>query len=355
MPAAVLASTSTLLNASGFAKKLTLRLMRDGIESERFTFPINPANYSIQDGPRAQVLETDSGGQAQTFGHMLANISLSGVTGWQQYPDPNGGTTDGFTMWQNLKGIVDAFITNTHQDTAHSWELRLYNWSDNQAWSVMPLPYQVSRTAALPMYYSYTLHFVCLSPLPSPKDSSGAIPGVAPDLVRQVVPAPTDTVALGPQLARIRQKLLLPAALAKDLIVLDNIGVLSSSEQALIASNPIYGSVPASQTLTNVNFPGIAQYTGYDLQPRPTGSVLQVIDSYIYPVTTGIGLAYSDSLQAIPAPYADVSQAQAGLQALQQNLQAAYSSNPPAWLMRQLDALRVALGPLVGQTSWFQS
>lgn len=351
----VLPATAALLNSQGFAKRLTFRLMRDGVESQRFTMPINPSAYSIQDGPRAQVLETDSGGQAQTFGHMLANITLSGVTGWQQYPDPNGGTTDGFTMWQNLKGILDAFVTNTHQDTAHSWELRLYNWSDNQAWSVMPLPYTVSRTPSLPMYYSYSVPLVCLSPLPAPKDPSGAIPGVAPDPVRQAVPSPTDPVALGPQLARIRQAILLPAALAKDLIVLDNVGVLSSSEQALIAANPIYGSVPASQYLTNVNFPGIAQYTGYNLQPRPSGSVLQVIDSYIYPVTTGIGLALNDQLQSIPAPYGDVTSAQSGLQALQQNLQSAYSSAPPAWLMRELDALRVAIGPLVGQSAWFQS
>ncbi len=344
-----------MLNAQGGAKRLTLRLMRDGAEAQRFTFPINPSSYSLQDGPRAQVLETDTGGQAQTFGHMLPQITLSGVTGWQQYPDPNGGMTDGLTTWRNLKGIIDTFIANTHQDAAHTWELRLYNWSDAQAWSVMPLPYQVQRSQSLPMYYSYTIPFVCLSPLPPPKNPSGTIPGVAPDPVRQVVPAPTDPVALGPQLAQVRQNLLLPAALAKDLIVLNNVAVLSSSEQALIAANAIYAGVPVAQYLTNANFPGIAAYTGYDLSPRPPGSVLRVIDSYIYPVTTGIGLALNDQLGVIPAPYGDVSAAQSALQALQQNLQAAYSSAPPAWLMRQLDALRVALGPLVWQSSWFQS
>lgn len=329
--------------------------MKNGVEDQRYTFPINPSAYALQDGPRAQVLQTESGGQVQVFGHQLPQVSVSGVTGWQQYPDPAGGLTDGFAAWTSLKAIVDAFITNTHEDSAHTWELRLYNWSDNQAWSVMPLPYQVQRTAALPMYYSYSMTFVALDTVPPQQTASGGPVSAASDPVRQLIPPPTDVAALGLQLTTIANGLLLNAALCKDLIVLDNVAILSPQEQSLIAQHPIYGSVPASQTLTAANFPGIAQYTGYDIQPRPTGSALQIIDSNIYPITTGISVALTNQQPTIPTSYSNVTTASAGLQTLAGSLQTAYSAAPPAFLMRYLDALRSILGVLIGQSSWFQA
>ncbi len=321
-----------------------------------YTLPINPSTYHQEDGPRQSVFQTDAGGQVQTFGRQLTTITLSGVSGWGQMPDPNGGTTDGFTFWTTFKGIIDDFVTQSSVDDAHDWELRLYNWSDNLAWSVMPLPpYTVDRTPTLTMYYSYQFQFVCLSQVPAPKTTSGAVVGATPDPVRQAIPSPNDPAALGPPLAALRQQLLTDCALCKDLIVLNDVAALSSAEQSLIAANPIYGSVSPTMAVTNANYPGIAQYTGYGLTPQQASTALGIIDQDIYPVTTGIGVALQSQLTTIPAPYADVTTAASALTNLMMAIQAAFPNSPPVWLCRYLDNLRVDLGPLVGQSAWFAS
>ena len=311
--------------------------------------PINPASYHVAEGMRVQVAQTEGGGQAQTFGRMLATVTLQGVTGWMARPSPNGGKTDGYQTWQDLRTLLTTFIHLSHTDNAHDYELRLYNWTDDIAWSVLPVQFTLDRTPAAPMFYTYNFVFQTLGEVPAPKDVSGLPAGQSPDPITQA------QQNLGPQLVGIAQTLNLHSALAKDLITLHNLAILSTQEQALIAQGGYYATLLSSETLTSSNFPGIGSYTGYGQSPRPSGTALYILDSLIAPVTSAINLAVNDQLAQIPAPYADVTNAQSQLATLQSNLQAAYPSGSPVYLMRELDALRVGLSPLVGQSQLFQS
>jgi hypothetical protein len=353
MPWPLLASTLANLDAFASQKLVTWQLKRNGLTVQTYTMPINPSSWHQVDGFRGQVAQTEAGGQAQSFGRQLTTIRLQGVTGWQAMPDPNGGLTDGYTFWHTLKGLLDNFLHQVHTDPADTWELDLINWTDQEAWSVLPTTITLDRTAPTRgLYYAYDIELVCLSQIPPVKDPVTGIPqGQAPDAIT----GPGGP--LHPNFLQVADTLNLYAALCKNLIVQGNVSVLSTQEQALIAtyvaSNPAGVTPPASQVLNAANFPGIGDWTGYDINPRPPGSALFIIDSLIYPVTQAIVLYADDRLAQIPAPYANVTAAQGQLAQLVQNIENAYPAQEPNWMLAQVSNLRQAISPLVNQQASF--
>lgn len=323
---------------------MTFRLLKDGKQLRRFTFLINPQQYSVSEPVNNTVMQTLDGGFLQAFGRGLAMISLQGTTASQTHITRSNKAMSGLDALKYLhEHIFTEFTDGQFMDPAHTYELRFYNWSLDQYYSIVwnPKGFTLQQDVTHPIWWFYTIQLVVIDLLPMPKSfrqkslGSVLLQSMPPSAFVGTNAASTD-VALNTfstnavaTAVGVRNALLVVGAQLLALIGGGSTAYLSKAEQGALAAHPLI--VIPGQALTNAAFPSYQSLTGTPAQKVETpATVVGLVRTTITPVVGAIGQA---TAQKIPFTYADVIGALSNWTALRRLISAQYASNPPTQLL----------------------
>jgi hypothetical protein len=334
---------------------MTFRLMKNNREEYSWTFSINPQSYSFSDPVNTQILQTLAGGYADVLGRSIPLITIQGTTAQRLHSDHNGGVVDGITALQNFKHkVFNAFVDNQFLDKNNRYELRFYNWTLKQYYSVVFANNGVtlSQSVSQPVWWFYEISLACLNPLPAPADmqvsaGSGTIPPPPAHGVKRVdtLDARYSVNAVQTSIT-LANTLMQAAANLEGLIAGTNISELPTTIQQLLNNQPV---IPLpGQALTIANFPGISLYTGILGQTNNSSTILGLLNDTVFSLVGAIQAGSSTGV--IPYPYSTLADIISEWKALNSTIEAAYST-PPTQLLYYVGQVIQALSGLAALTS----
>lgn len=334
---------------------MTFRLMKDQTELRRFTFLINPQQYSVKKPTNNTILQTLDGGFAQAFGRGLAQITIQGTTGSQTHITRSNVAMSGLEALQYLNThIFDEYTDRQFMDPAHVYTLRFYNWSLDQYYSIIWQQggLQLQQDVTHPIWWFYNMSFTVLDILPAPVHFKQKKLG---SVLLQSLPSGVTTAATGGGSAvtastdsitstfstnavstalNLRNQLAITSAQLMGMISGNNLGGLSQSELDILSGYPV-PFIP-NESLTSAQFPNYQQYTGSTMGVvNPPTTVVGLVKTTITPVLAAIGQA---SAGKVPYSYSNIVQALAAWRTMRTTISAAF--NPPPtellWLIGQV-------------------
>lgn len=317
---------------------MTFRLMKNGHEEYSWTFSINPQSYQYNDPVNTQVLQTLAGGYADVLGRGLPTIQLQGTTAQRLHSDHKGGVVDGITALKSLKQeVFDTFVDNQFLDDTNTYELRFYNWSIDQYYSVIFASngFTLSETVSQPVWWYYDISLVCLKPLPAPSSLASSNTAAISSQAYASVSQAQDSLQsrYGSNAAStatsISASLINAAAGLEGMVANGNVSLLPSNLQAALLSNPIV-SLPG-QALTAANFPGISSYIGSLNGNNSDNTILGLLNNTVLGLVGAI--QNGSGTGTIPYPYAQMTSIIAEWKSLYNNIYNDYVSAPPTQLL----------------------
>lgn len=126
-----------------------------------YKFALNPEEYSQTEPNRITVTQTKGGAWIDEFGAGLPMITFKGTTGFKN--GTRSGTA-GYNKFNELRtkmrDIFDRVMPG--QTIPDSKEVYFYNYTDGDYWVVVPRTFELLRTVARPLMYTYNIELICL-------------------------------------------------------------------------------------------------------------------------------------------------------------------------------------------------
>lgn len=149
-------------------KNLTFQVLRNGTEIHLHTLSINPEDLTQKETARSEVTQTLEGAYIEDWGAGLIEISIRGTTGYARRV-VNGIEMDGFQEFKNLRSNIYRYFLNpdgtSKRNTSDAYELKFFNWEDNEYYQIYPKQFQLNRSKNRPLLYSYDFSFTCVRSL----------------------------------------------------------------------------------------------------------------------------------------------------------------------------------------------
>jgi hypothetical protein len=160
-------------NAAKSFKHLTFQITSQGKVLQTLTLTINPEELTQDEPARANVIRTLGGAYAEERGQDLITISIKGTTGYRKRIGVDGKETDGFQEFKSLRNDIYRYFLEPdgklkQLQNGSDYELRFYNWEDDEYYAVFPLKFGLQRSKSRPLLYAYDLEMVCLYRLEKP-------------------------------------------------------------------------------------------------------------------------------------------------------------------------------------------
>lgn len=143
------------------------------------TLIINPQELSKQEPVRANVVQTLGGAYVDDFGRGLPRVNISGHTGWRLKPMPDGSAMqDGWQAFKALRNDVFRYFTDVKDDVRTylrnpNYIMRWYHWSQDEYYNIQPLEFDLQQSVSNPLFYQYTINFICLQDITKAVASGG--------------------------------------------------------------------------------------------------------------------------------------------------------------------------------------
>lgn len=137
--------------------KKTLKRMEFVFKDLSYKFTLNPESYSQTENGRVTVTQTKGGAFVELFGKAIAEITISGTTGFKN------GTNDADNGYKKFKALRDLIkktydnITDGKQVTDRDL-LWLYNYTDNEYYKTVADKFELLRNKSQPTLYKYDIH-----------------------------------------------------------------------------------------------------------------------------------------------------------------------------------------------------
>lgn len=164
-------------------KHLTFTIMRNGALIKMYTLTVNPQDMSQEETARVNVIETLGGFFAQEWGRGVIDGHISGTLGYSKRIGWDGQWTDGYQELKKLRDDIYRYFLEPEgkpkqlMTSKDKYELRLYNWYNEQYFQILPRKFTVSQTNNRPILYEYSLPFVVVKELTFDSSIRGRIGG----------------------------------------------------------------------------------------------------------------------------------------------------------------------------------
>lgn len=138
---------------------------------KQHTLILNPQDFSQREPVRGQVVQTLGGAYVDDFGRGLPKVQISGNTGWRLKHMPDGaGLLDGWQAFKALRSDIFRFYTDAKDEVRTflhnpNYEMRWYNWGEDEYYAIHPEDFQLQRSASNPLLYQYSFPFTCIRDL----------------------------------------------------------------------------------------------------------------------------------------------------------------------------------------------
>lgn len=146
-------------------RRFTFEIYRNDQMIREHTLILNPEEYNQREQPRGDVNKTLQGVYLEDWGRGLTEASIRGTTGYHARRTPQGRLTDGYESFMELRNLFRFFLEpeNTpKRDVVGQYDLRFYNWEDNEFYFIYPRHFNLQRTSSRPLLYTYDFAFYCL-------------------------------------------------------------------------------------------------------------------------------------------------------------------------------------------------
>jgi hypothetical protein len=143
--------------------QFTLKRIEFEFNNTSYKFALNPEEYSISEPNRVTITQTKGGAFADEFGAGLPTITMKGTTGFKN--GTSSGTT-GYTKFDELRTTIRNVYNRLSpgQIVTPDKEMMFYNYTDGDFWVVTPQTFQLLRTVARPLLYTYNIELIGLRP-----------------------------------------------------------------------------------------------------------------------------------------------------------------------------------------------
>lgn len=145
--------------------------MQTGDIERQHTLILNPTDFTQSEPVRGQVVQTLGGAYVDDFGRGLPEVTIQGNTGWRLKNMPDGkGILDGWQAFKALRSDIFRYYTDAKDEVRTflhnpNYELRWYNWGEDEYYAIHPKEFQLQRSASNPLLYQYSFPFTCLRDL----------------------------------------------------------------------------------------------------------------------------------------------------------------------------------------------
>ena len=139
----------------------TLKRMEFTFKGKSYKFTLNPDTYTQTEDGRVTVTQTKGGAFVEVFGAAIAEITISGTTGFK---NGTGNAEDGYKKFKELRDLIKKVysnITDGRQITDDDL-LWFYNYTDNEYYKTIPDKFELSRSKSQPTLYKYDIHMYCI-------------------------------------------------------------------------------------------------------------------------------------------------------------------------------------------------
>jgi hypothetical protein len=139
----------------------TLKRIEFYFNGQSYKFALNPEEYSQSETNRVTVTQTKGGAWVDEFGAGLPTITFKGTTGFKN--GTKSGTT-GYTKFNELRTQIRDIYDRVSPGTVipDNKEVYFYNYTDGDYWVVVPKTFELMRTVARPLLYTYNIELICL-------------------------------------------------------------------------------------------------------------------------------------------------------------------------------------------------
>lgn len=136
-----------------------------------YKFTVNPEEYNQSEPNRITVTQTKGGAWVDEFGAGLPIITLKGTTGFKN--GTKTGTT-GYSKFNELRSYIRGVYNRVDpgKSIPTSKDLYFYNYTDGDYWVVIPKTFELLRTVARPLLYTYNIELICLRHASQPRSKS---------------------------------------------------------------------------------------------------------------------------------------------------------------------------------------
>jgi len=145
--------------------------VKAGTILKQHTLVINPQDFTQKEPVRGQVVQTLGGAYVDDFGRGLPKVTIAGNTGWRLKYMPDGqGLLDGWQAFKALRSDIFRYYTDAKDEVRTflhnpNYELRWYNWGEDEYYAIHPEDFQLQRSASNPLLYQYSFPFTCIRDL----------------------------------------------------------------------------------------------------------------------------------------------------------------------------------------------
>lgn len=155
-------------------RKLTFQILKNGKIFREHTLIINPEEYTQDEPARATVIKTLGGAHVDEWGADLITIVIRGTTGYKARSNITGNPTDGFLAFKELRNDIYRYFVEPDGKPKQfsngvTYELRFFNWEDEEYYAVQPVKFTLQRSKSRPLLYAYDFSMTCLYPIGASK------------------------------------------------------------------------------------------------------------------------------------------------------------------------------------------
>ena len=126
----------------------------------RHTLLLNPQNLTQAEQAKVSITQTLGGVYVTDFGEGLAQVTISGTTGYKQRYNADGELRDGFEEFIHFRNeVYRKFVKTNDPDYMMFW----YNWEDEEYYRIQPLAFRLQRSTSETLLYRYEFNFTCLN------------------------------------------------------------------------------------------------------------------------------------------------------------------------------------------------
>jgi hypothetical protein len=253
------------------------------------TLVVNPEEYAQDEGARNEVTKTIAGAYIEEWGRELISFSIKSTTGFRRRIAPDGTETDGFQAFKDLRDNIYRYFLEPdgklkqRRTDSDTFELRFYNWEDEEYYAIMPSKFALNRSKSRPLLYAFDFPFIGYRPLLAKSSDAAANAGI----VLNTIPSySADTV--------------LAAIYNFDKVAKDTESALGNAIAALEdqtidpvvrAGMSIVSPLDAADYLSEYNYPGISAYMSSIIGARDYAlTVRGKLIAYIQRDVTAIGM-----------------------------------------------------------------
>jgi hypothetical protein len=148
----------------GVKNRMTFQVLKNGYIVNTHTLVLNPEEYSHEEPARVNINRTLSSAYIEEWGRDLMVVNLRGTTGRRVYR--NGKQTSGYEAFKDLRQEIYRYFLepdgNMKQRVSDKYEMKWYNWEDEEYYYVYPTKFSLLRSKTRPLLYAYDMSMILL-------------------------------------------------------------------------------------------------------------------------------------------------------------------------------------------------